>query len=160
MSYHTPTNWQNYPATITPITAAELLRMDKLGSEAYDLIDYALDRVVTRTQLAQTSMTVEQGDTLISGNVCPAPSGFDVDNDGLIVRINGAIVALSDYTISTGLIHFDDDNVAFNVGDVVTFNVYKQGQGGTSLTSGTSIQLGVGVASGSSQGISQEVNDD
>lgn len=122
---HTPTNWQDYPATTTPITAAELLRMDKLGSEAYDLIDYTLSKIIGAETRTVTSVTVDASSTLYTNLWCFAPTGFSFANDGIIIRKNGELVPLSAYylTPSNGTITFT--GTTFAVGDAVTFAVYK-----------------------------------
>ncbi len=121
---HNPTNWQDYPSTVTPITAAQMKRIDTLCCAGYDLIDYTLSTALNGTK---TSETLDASSTLILGHWCLYPNGYTAE-DGLIVRINGDIVPLTAYTFDTvqSVITFDP-SVMFEVGDIVTFTVYKRG---------------------------------
>lgn len=118
---HNPTNWQNYPDTTTPITASELLRIDTLACRT-DIIDYMLDSILPHLTVTQT-LTAESYQLL--GHWCLFPEGFE-SGDGIMIKLNGEFIAPSKITINTlqGQLVFDS-SIAFAVGDVMTFNIYK-----------------------------------
>lgn len=120
---HTPTNWQDYPSTATPITAAEMTRIDGLTTAAYDLIDETLAKVVATNFII--SETIDSSSTLLNGWYLFPSSVVDVETDGIIVRKNGDIIPPSGYYFTAAHNQITITATTFDVGDIVTFAIYK-----------------------------------
>lgn len=117
---HTPTNWQDYPSTSTPITAAQLNRIDSLNAAAYDLIDTALGKVAANI----ISETLDSSSTLLNGWYI-FPTSVDVETDGIIVRKNDEIIPPSGYYFTAIQRQITITSTTFSIGDTVTFAIYK-----------------------------------
>lgn len=158
---HTPTNWQDYPSTSTPITAAQLTRIDSLNAAAYDLIDYALDRIIAPYSTVTETLTADSWLIISSSpHWTVFPSGFDPDEQALIIRRNGELIPLSMYhfvEIQSQIVF--DSSMSFAIDDVMTYVMYKP-QAGAPRTQGVTQQLLTGTQTGYSAGIAYPVNDE
>lgn len=128
---HSPNNWQNYPATTSPITAAQLLRIDGLSCASYDYIDALLKKIIASDTVTET-LTATSTLILSTPAWCLFPSGFNPTENVLVVRKNGDLIPLSQYTLNTTntTVTFDS-SVTFTVGDVVDFVICKQSASGS-----------------------------
>ncbi len=123
---HTPTNWQNYPATVTPITASELNRMDGLLTAAYDLAELIINKIVSPETVI--TETLDAQSTLVVSSFYVFPSSVtvtDVSTDGIIIRKNNTIVPPSSYTVAPATRMITFTGIEFEDTDTVTFSLYR-----------------------------------
>ena len=166
---HTPTNWQDYPATTTPIMAAELTRIDGDASQAYNMCDCFAGRTFSGT----VEETVAANEGIASSGRLKISDDDITDTAGAIVRCSRTtnntetkwIVPMTDYTmeyiIGLGTHLRFPSTTYFNLGDVVTALIYMPGVPGAQVsTQGMTQQLLTGTQTGYSAGIAYPVNDE
>lgn len=131
---HTPTNWQDFPSTSTPITAAEMARIDGDATQAYNASDCFAGRTFAWT-ITET-VTANEG-IASSGKLKISNDTSDISSVvGVIVRCSRTsnnittkwIVPIVDYTIEYvsgfGTYVTFPATTYFYVGDIVTAQVY------------------------------------
>lgn len=125
---HNPTNWQDYPSTDTPITAAQMKRIDGDATQAYNAIDCIAGR--TFSGIVTETVTENEG---IASNAMLLISDSDItDSAGAIVRRrsggNSKLVPMVDYhmeyVVGFGTFLRFPSTSYFEIGDIVTAQIY------------------------------------
>lgn len=137
--------WQDYPSETTPITAAELNRMEQGIKSACDGVDDVPEQILSKLESFIKSMypdytrtvlteTVDANSTLYPGEDDPyfniSSALFDPEKDGLIIYKSGGIwIDKNVYEFDTStanVVRVEFSVNVFSEGDEMIFQIYKK----------------------------------
>lgn len=179
----TPKTWADYPDTSTPITAAELNRIEQGVAAACAGVNDAptideMNKAITQCVInginalhpeyekSYRAITATPATTLMPSGGAPywtidkPESGFESGYDGLLITVDSLLISPAQYTVTDSktqiVIEF---HTSFTNGQTLTCTLYHKPQNGSSIAAGEAVTMSDGVISQALAGIPGQIID-